>query len=46
MVETQIKARGIKDEQVLRALNKVARHKFVPEAMRKYAYNDEPLPID
>ena len=45
MVETQIKARGIKDDQVLRALNKVARHKFVPEAMRKYAYNDEPLPI-
>ncbi len=45
MVETQIKARGIKDDQVLRALNKVARHKFVPKAMRKYAYNDEPLPI-
>jgi protein-L-isoaspartate(D-aspartate) O-methyltransferase len=45
MVETQIKARGIKDELVLQAMNKVPRHKFVPETMRKYAYNDEPLPI-
>ena len=45
MVEIQIKARGIKNDQVLRAMNKVTRHKFVPEAMRKYAYNDEPLPI-
>jgi protein-L-isoaspartate(D-aspartate) O-methyltransferase len=45
MVETQIKARGIRNEQVLKAMNKVPRHKFVPEAMRKYAYNDEPLPI-
>ncbi|MFC2163468.1 protein-L-isoaspartate(D-aspartate) O-methyltransferase [Acidobacteriota bacterium] len=45
MVETQIKARGIKTDQVLKAMNKVPRHKFVPESMRKYAYNDEPLPI-
>jgi len=45
MVETQIKARGITDERVLTAMNKVPRHRFVPEAMRKYAYNDEPLPI-
>lgn len=45
MVDTQIKARGIKDDQVLRAMSKVPRHKFVPESMRKYAYNDEPLPI-
>jgi protein-L-isoaspartate(D-aspartate) O-methyltransferase len=45
MVDTQIKARGIRDDQVLRAMNKVPRHRFVPETMRKYAYNDEPLPI-
>ena len=45
MVENQIKARGIKDERVLKAMNKVPRHKFVPETMRRYAYNDEPLPI-
>jgi protein-L-isoaspartate(D-aspartate) O-methyltransferase len=45
MVEIQIKARGIKDDHVLKAMDKVPRHKFMPEAMRKYAYNDEPLPI-
>jgi protein-L-isoaspartate(D-aspartate) O-methyltransferase len=45
MVETQIRARGIRDEKVLRAMQKVPRHLFVPEAMKAYAYNDEPLPI-
>jgi protein-L-isoaspartate(D-aspartate) O-methyltransferase len=45
MVTTQIESRGIKDAQVLRAMKKVRRHMFVPENMRKFAYNDEPLPI-
>jgi protein-L-isoaspartate(D-aspartate) O-methyltransferase len=45
MVDTQIKSRGIKDEQVLEAMEKVRRHVFVPKNMMKYAYNDEPLPI-
>lgn len=45
MVETQIKARGIKDSQVLKAMNTVPRHRFVPASMRKYSYSDEPLPI-
>ena len=45
MVESQIKARGIKDERVLQALLKVPRHLFVPEEMRSFAYGDEPLPI-
>jgi len=45
MVETQLRARGIKDERVLEAMMEVPRHSFVPEDMRKYAYNDEPLPI-
>ncbi|MBE0461261.1 MAG: protein-L-isoaspartate(D-aspartate) O-methyltransferase [Candidatus Aminicenantes bacterium] len=45
MLETQLKARGIKDEKVLKAMEKVQRHLFVPENMRTYAYNDEPLPI-
>jgi len=45
MVNTQIKSRGIKDIQVLDAMEKVRRHVFVPENMKKYAYNDEPLPI-
>ena len=45
MVDTQIKSRGIKDVLVLKAMEKVRRHVFVPENMLKYAYNDEPLPI-
>ena len=45
MVETQIKARGIKDENVLLAMFKVPRHKFVPENERDFSYGDYPLPI-
>jgi protein-L-isoaspartate(D-aspartate) O-methyltransferase len=45
MVESQIKARGIKDEDLLEAMRKIPRHAFVPDDMREYAYNDEPLPI-
>ncbi len=45
MVETQIKARGIKDERVLKAMLKVPRHFFVDEALRDQAYGDFPLPI-
>ncbi len=45
MVETQIKARGVKDPRVLSALNKVERHLFVPEEYLNSAYSDQPLPI-
>jgi len=45
MVETQIKARGIKDARVIKAMKKIPRHIFVPENMRAHAYNDEPLPV-
>ncbi|MCK4646331.1 MAG: protein-L-isoaspartate(D-aspartate) O-methyltransferase [Candidatus Aminicenantes bacterium] len=45
MVQAQIEARGIKDEKVLEAMRKVPRHLFVPEHMRRYSYQDEPLPI-
>jgi protein-L-isoaspartate(D-aspartate) O-methyltransferase len=45
MVEYQIRRRGIKDNKVLKAMGKVARHLFVPEEMRDLAYQDEPLPI-
>ncbi len=45
MVETQIKARGIKNERLLEAMRKIPRHLFVPENMQPSAYNDEPLPI-
>ena len=45
MVETQIKARGVKDPRVLSALRKVERHRFVPEEFLNSAYSDQPLPI-
>lgn len=45
MVDTQIKARGIKDERVLKAMLKVPRHLFVPPSLRDQAYGDFPLPI-
>ena len=45
MVEVQIEARGVKDKKVLSAMRKVPRHLFVPENMRPYAYQDEPLLI-
>lgn len=46
MVETQIKARGIDDVQVLSAMKKVPRHLFVPENYQSAAYQDRPLPIN
>jgi len=45
MVETQIAARGIKDELVLKAMRDVPRHLFVPERSRGSAYRDHPLAI-
>ena len=45
MVETQIRARGIRDPGVLRAMRTVPRHEFVPDSVRPYAYADEPQPI-
>lgn len=45
MVETQIKARGVKDPRVLSALLKVERERFVPEEYTNSAYADQPLPI-
>jgi protein-L-isoaspartate(D-aspartate) O-methyltransferase len=45
MVETQIKARGITDIRVLRAIETLPRHLFVDEGLINQAYNDNPLPI-
>jgi protein-L-isoaspartate(D-aspartate) O-methyltransferase len=45
MVDTQIRARGVHDDAVLRAMGKVPRHLFVPGGLRRSAYADEPLPI-
>jgi protein-L-isoaspartate(D-aspartate) O-methyltransferase len=46
MVERQIARRGVRDPLVLEALTSVPREAFVPEAMREFAYDDAPLPID
>jgi protein-L-isoaspartate(D-aspartate) O-methyltransferase len=45
MVETQIKARGVKEPRVLTAMLKVERHLFVPKHLQPTAYSDQPLPI-
>lgn len=45
MVQNQIIQRGVDDSRVLKAMREVERHKFVPEAYRKLAYADRPLPI-
>jgi protein-L-isoaspartate(D-aspartate) O-methyltransferase len=45
MVEDQVRARGIRNERVLAAMEKVPRHLFVPDNLRREAYEDHPLPI-
>ncbi|UCG31448.1 MAG: protein-L-isoaspartate(D-aspartate) O-methyltransferase [candidate division WOR-3 bacterium] len=45
MVDSQIEARGIKDDRVISAMLKVERHRFVPKSLEKLAYGDFPLPI-
>ncbi len=45
MVERQIVARGVTDPEVIRAMGKVPRHRFVSEALTESAYGDFPLPI-
>ena len=45
MVDTQLKARGIKNPDVLKAMGLVPRHLFVPPAVRALAYEDQPLTI-
>jgi protein-L-isoaspartate(D-aspartate) O-methyltransferase len=45
MVGRQLRARGIEDEEVLRAMGRVPRELFVPETERRRAYDDAALPI-
>jgi protein-L-isoaspartate(D-aspartate) O-methyltransferase len=45
MVDTQLKARDIRNAAVLAAMARVQRHLFVPEDVRMFAYDDRPLPI-
>jgi protein-L-isoaspartate(D-aspartate) O-methyltransferase len=45
MVDSQLRARGVRDERVLDAMARVPRHEFAPERYRDQAYEDHPLPI-
>jgi protein-L-isoaspartate(D-aspartate) O-methyltransferase len=45
MVDEQIKSRGVSSPRVLRAMEQVPRHLFVPASERGQAYEDHPLPI-
>lgn len=45
MVAVQLRRRGIQDERVLAAMEKVPRHEFVPPPLRGSAYDDNPVPI-
>jgi protein-L-isoaspartate(D-aspartate) O-methyltransferase len=45
MVEEQIVSRGIKDDKLIAAMEKIPRHVFVEEALQSQAYSDHPLPI-
>lgn len=45
MVDEQIAGRGVRNEDVLRAMREVPRHLFVPEDLRPQAYDDHPLQI-
>lgn len=45
MVDLQIRRREVRDPNVLKAMQIVPRHAFVPAAQQRYAYDDNPLPI-
>jgi len=45
MVSQQLRARGILDPQVLEAIRRVPRHRFVPNELEAAAYSDAPQSI-
>jgi protein-L-isoaspartate(D-aspartate) O-methyltransferase len=45
MVESQIRARGVRDERVLAAMRELPRHPFVPPGLLDDAYGDWALPV-
>ena len=45
MVDAQVRARGVADQRVLKAMEKIPRHLFVEEGLIDQAYTDNPLPI-
>ena len=45
MVEYQLRARGIRDERVLKVMGELPREKFIGPVYREEAYEDRPVPI-
>lgn len=45
MVEEQLRSRGIHDQRVLEAMERVPRHEFVAAEYESQAYEDHPIPI-
>ena len=45
MVDRQLRRRGIRDPRLLAAMEKVPRHRFLPDPDDPSAYDDYPLPI-
>ncbi len=45
MVALQIRGRGVSDAAVLKAMETIPRHRFVPPELQDLAYGDTPLPI-
>jgi protein-L-isoaspartate(D-aspartate) O-methyltransferase len=45
MVERQLRRRGITDERVLEAMERIPRERFAPEFVRDRAYADSALPL-
>src|SRR5437667_9281368 len=46
MVQHQLASRGVRDQQVLKAMGRVRREAFIPESLANEAYLDCALPID
>jgi len=46
MIDQQLRPRGISDERVLAAFERVPRERFVPADLAAEAYSDNALPID
>jgi protein-L-isoaspartate(D-aspartate) O-methyltransferase len=45
MIKEQLETRGLHNQAVLDAMRAVPREEFVPEQLRRLAYDDRPLPI-
>ncbi len=45
MVEKQLRRRGLTDDRVLAAMERIERHAFVPDEHRRLSYEDCALPI-